>query len=252
MAHEELAVVRDRQGLTDPRVSKLPNKMTLRLRFGMSRRLWRIMLVVMMPTVLLPCATSLSVPCDDPAKPDQTRGEIPCCRPARSLDQLAFAGTPDPPPPFTVVPAFPNLKFEFPVALVPAAGTNRLFVGELKGRIYSFPNDPGCKAADLALDVSKLHPDLSAFYGLAFHPQFDKNRYAYACYVRRNDVPDGSIVSRFTASRTDPPVIDPKSEQVILTFWSGGITAAALSSVRTDIFIFRQVTAPLRRRRTPR
>ena len=76
--------------------------------------------------------------------------------------------------------------------------------------------------------MSKLHPDLSAFYGLAFHPQFDKNRYVYACYVRRNDVPDGSIVSRFTASRTDPPVIDPKSEQVILTFWSGGHNGGCL------------------------
>ncbi len=194
----------------------------------MSRRLWRIMLVVMMPTVLLPCATSLSFPWDDPAKPEETRAKPRAAGPRIPWTTSRFAGTPDPPPPFTVVPAFPNLKFEFPLALVPAAGTSRLFLAELKGRIYSFPNDPGCKAADLALDVSKLHPDLSAFYGLAFHPQFDKNRYVYACYVRRNDAPDGSIVSRFTASRTDPPVIDPKSEQVILTFWSGGHNGGCL------------------------
>ncbi len=40
--------------------------------------------------------------------------------------------------------AFPHLKFEFPVVLVPAKGTDRLFLGDLRGRIFSFPNDPGC------------------------------------------------------------------------------------------------------------
>ena len=83
-------------------------------------------------------------------------------------------------------------------------------------------------AADLAIDLSKLHPDLTALYGLTFHPQFDKNRYVYICYVRQNEVPDGSVVSRFTVSRTDPPVIDPRSERVIITFWSGGHNGGCL------------------------
>ncbi len=73
-----------------------------------------------------------------------------------------IAGTPEPPPPYTVELAFPHLKFEFPVVLVPAKGTNRLFVGELKGRIVSFRNDPSCANADLVFDFTKLHPDLTA------------------------------------------------------------------------------------------
>ena len=89
-----------------------------------------------------------------------------CRRPRVPWTGSRFAGTPDPPPPFTVAPAFPKLKFEFPVVLVPAQGTSRLFLGELKGRIYSFPNDPDCPTADLALDLGKLHSDLSALYGL--------------------------------------------------------------------------------------
>ena len=116
---------------------------------------------------------------------------------------------------------FPQLKFDSPVVLVCAKGTNRLFLGELKGRVYSFPNDPGCTKADLALELSNLHPDLTMLYGLVFHPEFDKNRYVYICYVGKNDVPDGSVVSRFTVSRTDPPEIDPRSEQVILRFSVG-------------------------------
>ena len=139
-----------------------------------------------------------------------------------------IAGTPDPPPPYTVVPAFPHLKFEFPVVLVRARGTGRLFLGDLRGRIHSFPDDPGCTKADLALELAKAYPDLSALYGLTFHPDFDKNRFVYVCYVRKNDVPDGSVVSRFTASRTEPSVIDPKSEKVLLKFYSGGHNGGCL------------------------
>src|SRR5579862_3088834 len=49
-----------------------------------------------------------------------------------------IAGSPEPPPPYTVEPAFPKLTFEFPVVLVPEPGTNRLFLGELRGKISSF------------------------------------------------------------------------------------------------------------------
>ncbi len=115
-----------------------------------------------------------------------------------------------------------------PLCWSPPRGPNRLFIGELMGRVFSFPDDPGCKKADLALDFAKLHPDLTMFYGLIFHPQFDKNRYAYVCYVRKDDLPDGSVVARFVMSRTDPPVIDPASEHVLLRFWSGGHNGGCL------------------------
>jgi uncharacterized repeat protein (TIGR03806 family) len=101
-------------------------------------------------------------------------------------------------------------------------------LGDLKGRVYSFADDANCKQADLALDVAKLHPDLTMFYGLVCHPNFDRNRYIYVCYALKNNVPDGSVVSRFTVHRTDPPVVDPQSEKVILKFWSGGHNGGCL------------------------
>jgi uncharacterized repeat protein (TIGR03806 family) len=137
-------------------------------------------------------------------------------------------GTPEPPSPYTVEPAFPRLKLEFPAVLVRAGGTGRLLLGELRGRISSFPDDPGCAKTDQALDLAKLHPDLTALYGLTCHPRFEENRYVYACYALGNNRPDGSAVARFTMSRTDPPVIDPKSEQVILRFYSGGHNGGCL------------------------
>jgi uncharacterized repeat protein (TIGR03806 family) len=139
-----------------------------------------------------------------------------------------IVGTPEPPSPYTVEPAFPRLKLQFPVVLVRAGGTRRLFLGELPGRISSFPEDPDCAKTDLALDLARVYPDFSALYGLTFHPRFEENRHVYVCYVRKNNIPDGTYVSRYTMSRTDPPVIDPKSEQVILRFWSGGHNAGCL------------------------
>ena len=96
-------------------------------------------------------ASALFVTGVAPSFADQGRTGTPdlaaqpiAARPRMAWTSSQFEGTPDPPPPYTVVPAFPKLKFEFPVVLVPAPGTSRLFLGELKGRIYSFPNEPGC------------------------------------------------------------------------------------------------------------
>ena len=67
---------------------------------------------------------------------------------------------------------------------------------------------------------------VDAVYGLAFHPQFAKNRFCYVCYVldskNGEQLPDGSRVSRFRVTDTDPPRIDPKSEKVLLTWLAGG------------------------------
>src|SRR5262245_21308202 len=51
-------------------------------------------------------------------------------------------GSPDPPPPFKVVRAFPNLKFEHPLLLARCPGSDRLFVGEQAGVLYSFADRP--------------------------------------------------------------------------------------------------------------
>ncbi len=182
-------------------------------------------LAVIAPTLVAPALAS-----EPPAKvaPGAAAGRGAAIERRVPWTVSKIAGTPDPPPPYTVLPAFPHLKFDFPVVLVRAKGTGRLFLGDLRGRIYSFPNDPGCKKADLALELAKVYPDLSAFYGLTFHPDFDKNRLVYICYVRKIDSPDGSVVSRFTVSRTDPPRVEPQSEQVILKFYSGGHNGGCL------------------------
>src|SRR6202521_2009177 len=55
-------------------------------------------------------------------------------------------GSPDPPPPFKVVRAFPNLKFTHPLLMARCPGSDRLFVGEHAGVLYSFVDKPDSKA----------------------------------------------------------------------------------------------------------
>lgn len=143
-------------------------------------------------------------------------------------------GSPDPPPPFKAVRVFPNLKFDKPLLLARAPGMDRLFVGEQAGVLFSFPNKPDAKA-DLFIDLRKeiktlnLLPNAKAIesvYGLVFHPQFEKNRQCFICYTISGKGPgnlaDGSRVSRFKVTDTDPPRADPATEEVVFSFPQGG------------------------------
>jgi len=71
-----------------------------------------------------------------------------------------------------------------------------------------------------------LHPgakEVEAVYGLAFHPDFEKNRRCFVCYTlkgsdNRPNLKDGTRVSRFLVTRSDPPRIEPASEEIVLTY----------------------------------
>src|SRR5689334_14672323 len=64
-------------------------------------------------------------------------------------------GSPSPPPPYTTEQAFPGIKFNSPVEMAAAPGSDRLFVLELKGKAYSFVNQKGNTNLDLLVDLSK-------------------------------------------------------------------------------------------------
>ncbi|HEY2148259.1 MAG TPA: PQQ-dependent sugar dehydrogenase, partial [Pirellulales bacterium] len=148
-------------------------------------------------------------------------------------------GTPEPPPPYITPRVFPKLHFNHSLEMVVAPGSDRWFVVEQGGKIFSFPNRQDCEQADLLLDIPKeirTLPDngvVGDTYGLAFHPKFVENRYCYVCYVvmgKPGDkpLPDGTRLSRFRVSQTDPPRCDPASEQILLTWLGGGHNGGSL------------------------
>ena len=135
-----------------------------------------------------------------------------------------ITGSPDPQPPYRTRVAFSELKFNEPLAMTAAPGTNRLFVAERYGKILSFENDPATTSAVVLLDVGKV------VYGLAFHPRFEQNGYFYVTYVLddKKEEPKGTRVSRFQANRNDPTRADIGSEQVLLEWPSGGHNGGCL------------------------
>ena len=137
-------------------------------------------------------------------------------------------GSPDPPSPYVLERVFPKLSFKNPVVLTNAPGTSRLFAVELDGKIHSFPHQQAVAKTDLVFDVRKHIKGATRVYGLTFHPGFVKNRYVYVCYILKQEQKDGTRVSRFVMSKTDPPTIDPKSEKLLMTWKSGGHNGGCL------------------------
>lgn len=141
-----------------------------------------------------------------------------------------ITGSPEPPSPYLLERVFPHLTFAEPVSLVTCPGSPRLFLMELRGKIYSFdPKDPQPQP-ELFFDLASIEGFRRA-YGIAFHPDFATNREIYLCYVLNDGNPDGTRVSRFKvlpASPDKPPQIDPASEQIVLTWYCGGHNGGCL------------------------
>ena len=116
--------------------------------------------------------------------------------------------------------AFPNLRFDMPVEfLSPNDGTNRNFVIAQKGKIHVFSNNPDVKSSDVFLDIENkvTAGGEMGLLGMAFHPDYKKNGYFYLNYTRtRNGLE--TVISRFSASKTDPEKADPASELILLRF----------------------------------
>src|SRR5262249_20432806 len=88
-------------------------------------------------------------------------------------------GSPDPPLPYKVTRAFPKLTIKQPLALVPEPGTDRLFILHHlnywagPGRLLAVRDDQGVAEPETLLEIDGLG------YGLAFHPDYERNGYLY-------------------------------------------------------------------------
>lgn len=118
--------------------------------------------------------------------------------------------------------AFPNLpKFSLPIELVQAYdGTNRLFVAQQRGLIYLFDNTPAVSVRKTFLNLSgKVSPSGSelGLLGLAFHPDYENNRYFYVNYTFDSASAYFSRISRFTASSVNPDTALVGTELILIT-----------------------------------
>lgn len=118
--------------------------------------------------------------------------------------------------------AFPNLpKFNNPIELVHAYdGTNRMFVAQQRGIIYLFDNSPAVSTRktfiNLSGKVSQSGSELGLL-GLAFHPNYESNRYFYVNYTFDSASAYFSRISRFTASSLNPDTALVSTELILMT-----------------------------------
>ena len=136
-------------------------------------------------------------------------------------------GAPDPPAPYKISPAFPHVSFKNPTCIEEIPEANRLLVTEYGGKIFSVVKDPNTQQADLVADIAELTGGNPRVLDADFHPRFVTNRQIFVCYVHPGEG-GHTRVSRFTMPDESPPQIDLASEQVIITWPSGGHNGGCL------------------------
>lgn len=124
---------------------------------------------------------------------------------------------------------YPQITFNNPLDLAFAPGTDRLFVAEQGGKLWSFDTRATNSQPELAFDLRKHHEPLDNILGFTFHPGFATNRFVFINYNEPPGRPNGAHVSRFTLRASNPPMVDPVSERVIIRWLSGGHNGCALA-----------------------
>jgi len=158
----------------------------------------------------------------------------------------AITGRPEPPPPYQAEPVFPGLTFESTSLLVHEPTLNRFFVGEVGGALHVLPVEGAggvptvffnAKESVARLNRGREKDDqleVEGLYGLAFDPDFARNRWCYVCYVVRrpgagkDQLPEGSRVVRLRVPETEPPACDPESEELVISWLQGGHNGGCL------------------------
>lgn len=93
------------------------------------------------------------------------------------------------------------------------APDGRLFVTEKEGNLRIIKNGQLLSEPFLTVPVNDFSE--RGLLGITFDPDFETNRYLYVYYTRANE-PIKNRVSRFTASESNPDVVEAASEVILL------------------------------------
>ncbi|MFT5466876.1 MAG: glucose/arabinose dehydrogenase [Verrucomicrobiales bacterium] len=146
-----------------------------------------------------------------------------------AADTTRMAGSPEPPPPFTVEPAFPDLEeIRDLITFAFEPGTGRIFYtdrlpGKQESRLRRFDPKTG--------KTETLFENLYTFYDLEFHPDFAKNGYLFVGNNGPSDLPRPERHSRVTRYKFDfeTQQLLADSEKTIIEWLSGGHDGSAVA-----------------------
>ena len=131
---------------------------------------------------------------------------------------------------FALENAFGNLTFNSPAALrTPPGETNRIFVVELGGRIWTITN-LAAPNKTLFLDLSKkVSPTATGLTAMAFHPGYATNGLFYLGYNLNTQTAAGNgphyRVARFSVSAENPNLAIATNELPLITQFAGSESA---------------------------
>ena len=123
-------------------------------------------------------------------------------------------GSADPPDPFAPQIAFPNLKFDQPLGISWIPDTNRFILAERYGKLYTFEDKPDANA-ELFMNLKR------ETFGIAMHPKFSENGFAFATTVFEANGKKITRVSRFESKADDRLHSDLATEKVIFEWTEG-------------------------------
>jgi glucose/arabinose dehydrogenase len=135
-------------------------------------------------------------------------------------------GSPEKPPKYKLERRFSGLQFTNAVDFAYSRDLKRWLLAEQGGKVYTF--DAEGKGLQLAADFLPLQSREGSFFAITFDPDFKSNSFLYVCYAQKSDLPDGSKVSRFKVKMDPEPRIDLASEEVLITWLSGGHNGCCL------------------------
>ena len=95
------------------------------------------------------------------------------------------------------------------------------------GLLRKIDNNNATDDRHLVCDIKEIE-GVTRVYGIAFHPQFEKNHIVFLCYVLDADNPVGSKVVRVKATNVEPLTIDLAKREIVLEWVAGGHNGGSL------------------------
>jgi uncharacterized repeat protein (TIGR03806 family) len=138
-------------------------------------------------------------------------------------------GSPEPPYPYVFRRAFPGLKFDKPVYMVPEPGTDRLFILQYpNGLVFAIRDDQKTTESKQVLRFPVGKDESCECLSIIFHPNYAKNRQVFIfANVRRRDGANGQRqerdqIWRFRVASSAPFAIVPEGGEKIIEWTSAG------------------------------
>jgi glucose/arabinose dehydrogenase len=146
------------------------------------------------------------------------------------LTTSRVAGSPEPPPPFTVERVFPNLKLDMPVVLRRQPGSDLVWIATQPTSfgpttLYRFRDTPDAEELETLLAAEGD----ATVYDIAFHPRFADNGLVFIGSNGSYGGPKRSRITRYYVEPRAPYRFDPSSATTIIEWESDGHNGAAVT-----------------------